>query len=135
MEGSKMTHPNEKLVRDMYDAFAAADMGTVDQLFADDVTWHAPGTAQHAGLRRGKQEVFASMGQLGELTGGTLRSEVVDVLANDRRAVVLQVTRAEREGRTALRDEEVIVYEIDDGRITSVREQPGDLDAMDAFFS
>ena len=130
-----MSHPNEAIVRELYAAFAGADMPTIDRLLADDVTWHAPGTAQHAGVRRGKAELFESMGRLAELTAGTLRSEVVDVLANERHAVVLQVTRGEREGRSPLHDREVIVYELRDGRIVEVREHPGDLHAMDAFFA
>jgi uncharacterized protein len=130
-----MTHPNEDMIRALYDAFAAADMATVDRLLADDVTWYAPGTAQHAGIRRGKSELFASMGRLAELTGGSLRSEVIDVLANDRRAVVLQVTRGEREGRPPLHDREVIVYDLRHGHVVEVWEHPGDLLAVDAFFA
>jgi hypothetical protein len=130
-----MPHANETVIRDLYDAFASGEMSVVDRLLADDVTWHAPGTAQHAGVRRGKAELLASMGRLAALTGGTLRSEVLDVLANDRRAVVLQVTRAQRAGRPALHDREVIIYELRDGRVVEVWEHPGDLHAMDAFFA
>lgn len=130
-----MTHPNEVVVRNLYEAFASADMATVDKLIGDGVTWHAPGTAQHAGIRRGKAELYASMGRLAELTSGTLRSEVVDILANDHRAVVLQLTLGERDGRPALHDREVIVYELHDSRVVEVWEHPGDLYAMDAFFA
>lgn len=130
-----MPHPNETVIRDLYAAFATGEMAIVDGLLADDVMWHAPGSAQHAGVRRGKPELYASMGRLAELTGGTLRSEIVDVLANDQRAVVLQLTRAERDGRPALHDREVIVYELRGGRVIEVWEHPGDLHAMDAFFA
>lgn len=130
-----MSHPNESIVRALYDAFSTADMPRIDALLADDVTWHAPGTAQHAGIRRGKEELFASMGRLAQLTARTLRSEVRDVLANDRRAVVLQRTRAQRDGQPPLDDLEVIVFEIRDGRVVEVWEHPGDLYAMDAFFA
>ena len=130
-----MPHANETVIRDLYDAFASSDMAVVDRLLADDVRWHAPGSAQHAGVRRDKLELYASIRHLAELTGGTLRSEVVDVLANDRRAVVLQWTHAERDGRPALHDREVIVYELLDGRVIEVWEHPGDLHAMDAFFA
>jgi ketosteroid isomerase-like protein len=130
-----MPHANETAIRELYDAFASGKMTVVDRLLADDVTWHAPGKAQHAGVRRGKPELYASMGRLAELTRGTLRSEVVDVLANDQRAVVVQVTRAERDDRPALHDREVIVYELRDGRVFEVWEHPGDLHAMDAFFA
>ena len=130
-----MAHPNEERIRSLYDAFATADMARVDSLLADNVTWHAPGTAQHAGIRRGKSEHFASMGRLAELTGGSLRSEVIDVLANDRRAIVLQLTRGEREGHPPLHDREVIVYDLRSGQVVEVWEHPGDLLAMDAFFA
>jgi ketosteroid isomerase-like protein len=130
-----MTHANEDTVRDLYNAFATADMSTVDRLLADDVIWHAPGRAQHAGIRRGKAELYASMQRLAELTGGSLRSEVIDILANDRRAVVLQLTRGERDGRLPLHDREVIVYDLRYGRVIEVWEHPGDLVAMDTFFA
>jgi ketosteroid isomerase-like protein len=130
-----VSHPNETVIRNLYDAFAARDMAVVQDLLADDVTWHAPGTAQHAGVRHGKPELFATMGRLGELTGGTLRSEVIDVLANDERAVVLQWTRAQRSARPPLEDREVIVFQLRDGRVVEAWEHPGDLHAMDAFFA
>lgn len=130
-----MSHPNEAIVRELYDAFASADMSAVDRLLADDVTWQAPGIAQHAGTRRGKGELYASMARLAELTGGTLRSELLDVVANDRRAMALQITRAERDDRQPLQDREVIVFELRGGRIAEVWEHPGDLHAMDAFFT
>src|SRR4051795_9064175 len=112
-----MGHPNETVIRNLYAAFAARDMAVVQDLLADDVTWHAPGRAQHAGVRHGQPELFATMGRLGELTGGTLRSEVIDVLANDERAVVLQWTRAQRSARVPLEDREVIVFQLRDGRV------------------
>jgi ketosteroid isomerase-like protein len=130
-----MRHHNEVVIRTLYDAFASADMPTVESVLADDVTWHAPGNAQHAGIRRGKAELYAAMSHLAGLTKGTLRSEVLDVLANDRRVAVLQLTRGQRDGRPALHDREVIVYELRDGRVVEVWEHPGDLYAMDAFFA
>jgi len=130
-----MPHANETVIRDLYDAFASREMSVADKLLADDVIWHAPGTAKHAGVRRGKAELYASMGRLAELTGGTLRSELIDLLANDRRAVVIQLTRAQRDDRPQLHDREVIVFELRDGRVIEVWEHPGDLHAMDAFFA
>ena len=130
-----MSHPNEAIIRSLYDAFQSVDMAAVDRLLADDVTWHTPGNAQHAGVRRGKAELYASWERLAELTGGTIRPEVVDILANDRRAVVIQRTRAQRDDRPDLDDREVIVYELRDGRVAEATEHPGDLHAMDSFFA
>ena len=41
-----MAHPNEDLIRKGYQAFAAQDMATLNELFADDVVWHAQGRNQ-----------------------------------------------------------------------------------------
>ncbi|HYV01506.1 MAG TPA: nuclear transport factor 2 family protein [Actinomycetota bacterium] len=128
-------HPNEETVRALFSAFESGDMTTIDALLADDVVWNAPGRGVNSGVRRGKQELFAAMGRLGELTGGTLRGELHDVLASDDHAVVLQTTRGERAGRAPLEDREAIVLHVHDGRIVEVWEHPGDLHAMDAFFS
>ena len=128
-------HPNEQIVRKLFEAFDSNDMSTIDALMADDVVWNAPGRGVNSGVRRGKHELFAAMGRLGELTGGTLRGEVHDVLASDDHAVVLQTTRGERAGRAPLQDREAIVLHVREGRIVEVWEHPGDLRAMDEFFS
>jgi ketosteroid isomerase-like protein len=128
-------HQNEEIVRGLFSAFASNDVPTVDSLLADDVVWNAPGRGVNAGRREGKQALFEGMGRLAELTGGTLRGEVHDVLASDEHAVVLQTTRAEREGRPLLEDREAIVVHVRNGRVVEVWEHPGDLYAMDAFFS
>jgi len=48
-EEISMPHANETVIRNLYDAFASREMTVVDKLLADDITWHAPGTAAHAG--------------------------------------------------------------------------------------
>jgi ketosteroid isomerase-like protein len=129
-----VTHPNEDLIRRLYKAFATQNMPMIDQLLADDIEWHTPGRARNAGTRRGKPALYAVMGELAQLTGGTLLSDVHDVLANDDRAVVLQTTTARRDGRPVLKDREVIVFEVRKGKVTEVWEHPADLYAMEAFF-
>jgi len=53
----------------------------------------------NSGRRNLKQELFAGMGRLAELTGGTLRGEIHDVLASDDHFVVRPGRDAERIGR------------------------------------
>ena len=128
-------HPNEEIVRRLFEAFASNDLPTIDALLADDVVWTAPGRGVNAGRREGKRALFEGMGRLAELTGGTLRGELHDVLASDEHVVVLQTTLGERDGRGPLEDREAIVVHVRDGRVVEVWEHPGDLFAMDAFFS
>jgi ketosteroid isomerase-like protein len=69
-----------------------------------------------------------------ELTGGTYRTELHDVLANDEHAVALVTTSAEQADKQ-LNDNLVAVYHLRDGKITEVWLQSTDLYAVDEFFS
>lgn len=128
-----MAHPNEDLVRRGYDAFMAGDMETLNELFADDIVWHAPGRNALSGDHRGKDAVFAVFAKLAELTGGTFKLEIHDVLANDEHVVVLARSTAERDGKR-LDDNGVQVFHVSDGKVTEQWLHPGDVYASDAFF-
>lgn len=69
-----------------------------------------------------------------ELTGGTYRIELHDVLANDEHAVVLAEAHAERGGRV-LDDRGVDVLHIVDGKVTEFWNNPGDQYAVDEFWA
>jgi ketosteroid isomerase-like protein len=69
-----------------------------------------------------------------QLTGGTMRLELEDVLANDSRAVALFRGRATREGRT-LDNPTCLRMRIENGQIVEVWEFVWDLFAVDAFWT
>jgi ketosteroid isomerase-like protein len=124
-------HPNEVLLRREYEAFETRDLGTLDEVFADDVVYHIPGRNPFAGDHRGKRAVL----RLFEVDrGASFRSEIHDVLANDRHAVALTRVRGEREGRI-LDDITVHVVHVSHGKITEAWFFPGDQAASDAFWS
>jgi ketosteroid isomerase-like protein len=128
-----VTHPNEELVRRGYQAFATGDMATLNELFADDVVWHALGRNQLSGTFRGKKEVFANFQRVAELTGGTFKLEIHALLADDEHAVALLRASGEREGRR-LDDNTVQVFHIRDGKVTEQWLHPGDAYASDEFW-
>ena len=67
-----------------------------------------------------------------ELSGGTLRLELIDILGSDWGAVQVQYVRANRDGKV-LDCVEVLAHEIVDGRIVRTYHRP-DQTAIDAFF-
>ena len=129
-----MTHPNEELLRNGYAAFEKGDLDTLRDLFDDGITWHSPGKSPVAGDYSGIDQVFGLFGKVGELSGGTLRNDIHDVLANDEHAVALLTSHAERNGKT-LDDNQTHVFHIRDGKVTEVWLQTGDLYANDEFWS
>ena len=128
-----MGHPNEELVRKGYTAFLSGDMTTMDQLLADDVVWHSPGRNQLAGTFTGKPAVFENFQKVFELTGGTFKLEIHDVLANDEHAVVLVRATGEKDGRK-LDDNSVQIFHIKDGKVTEEWLHVGDAYASDEFW-
>jgi uncharacterized protein len=128
-----MTHPNEELIRRGYEAFSAGDVNTVLALFADDITWHASGSNQLAGDYHGPQEVMGMFGRLMEMTGGSFRVDVHDILANDTHGVVLVTTRAERDGQM-LASRRVDIWHVADGKATEFWAFAEDQAKLDQFY-
>jgi ketosteroid isomerase-like protein len=130
-----MAHPNEEIVRNGYAAFLGGDLAALNDLFDDDIVWHAPGRHPLAGDFRGKDEVFGTFAKLFELTEGTFSLEIHDVLADDEHAVVLtRATGRRPDGRT-LDDASVQVFHMKDGKVTEQWLHPGDVYAGDEFWN
>jgi ketosteroid isomerase-like protein len=129
-----MAHPNEELVRRGFDAFATGDIDTLRQLFDQDAIWHVPGRSPLSGDHRGLDAILGFLARTMELTGGTFRADVHDVVANDEHAVALYVTRGEREGRT-LESRDVLVSHIRNGKLAEAWLLSADLYTVDEFFS
>jgi uncharacterized protein len=128
-----MTNANEDLIRSGYEAFGVGDFDAVLALLADDITWHAGGSNQLAGVYHGRLEVMGMFGLLLEMTGGTFRLEVHDVLANDTHGVVLVTTRAERGGQ-ALVSRRVDIWHVADGKATEFWTFSEDQAQLDEFY-
>ena len=129
-----MAHPNEEIVRSGFDAFAKGDVDTLRELFEQDAVWHVPGRSPLSGDHRGMDAILGFLARTMELTGGTFRAEVHDVVANDEHAVAIYVTRGEREGRT-LESRDVLVSHIRNGKLAEAWLLSADLYAVDEFFS
>ena len=129
-----MAHPNEELVRRGFDAFSKGDLDTVRALFDPDAVWHAPGRSRLSGDHRGVDDILDFFARTMELTGGTFRVELHDVLANDEHAVALYVARGEREGRS-LEDRSVLVSHVRNGTFVETWQHSEDQYAADEFLS
>lgn len=129
-----MEHPNARLIRHGYEAFARGDLDALRELIADYAVWHEPGRSVLAGDHKGPDGILALFRQLQELSGGTFRAEPVEVLVDNERAVVIQRCTAEREGRH-LDVLDAVDYEIHAGRVTEVSVFQSDTYAWDEFWS
>jgi ketosteroid isomerase-like protein len=129
-----MAHPNEDLLRRAFDAFAKGDMDTLRELTDQDAVWHTPGCNQLSGDYRGADEILGFFAKTMELSGGTFRAELHDVVANDDHAVAIYVARAERDGRT-YENRNVLVIHVRNGKFAETWLLSDDHYAADEFFS
>jgi hypothetical protein len=92
-------HTNEERIRRFYEHIAARDVSAITEMLNVDVIAHVPGTGVLAGDYQGREAFMElALRALAE-TDGTFKIDPIDILANDRYAVVLQRWTAQRKGR------------------------------------
>jgi ketosteroid isomerase-like protein len=127
-------HPNLDLMRRGYAAYTSGDLETISQLLADDVVWHVSGRSPLSGDYTGKEQVFGFFGTLQELSGGTSRVEVHDLLADDDHGVAIVTQSASREGRT-YEGRVTHVLHLREGKVTEFWDAYVDQYASDEFWA
>lgn len=128
-------HPNIELVRRFHEAQRQGDASVLMELLADDVTWHVPGRNLLSRDYHGKAEVAGFFGKARELSGGTVRTGLIDVLGGDDFAIALVRVSAEREGKKLSGEFQAFTYRIEKGKIAEFWFLVEDRYAVDAFWS
>lgn len=128
-----MTHPNAELLQRAFAAFGR-DALVVARSLADDIVWRVPGDTAMSGEYRGRDAVLQFLRQTLVLSGGTYRTELRYVVADDDRAVAVYRARGERDGR-ALDIDQALFCVIRDGQIADVTAVPFDVPAFAAFWA
>lgn len=125
-----------RVVRDLYAAITRGDLTRVLSLLAEDVVFHIPGTGANAGDWRGPEGVLQMLARTHELTSGSLRVELRDVLVGEGDDVVALATyRASREGRDSLENHLAHVLRVEDGRVRESWFHARDQYAVDRFWA
>jgi len=109
-------HPNVARIKDGYAAFAKGDFAVLSDLFAEDLLWHSTGRNQLSGQYRGREAVFGLMGKVMEVTGGSFRTDLHAVFADDEHGVALVVMKASRGGRS-IEVNQAHVFHMRDGKV------------------
>jgi ketosteroid isomerase-like protein len=125
---------NEALIRGGYDAFARGDVEAVLALFEPNILWHVPGRGPLSRDYRGPQEVLGFFQHFMELSTGTFRIQVDEVLAKGDQVVVLCTESAQREQRS-WSSPQVHVWTVKDGRVPAFWQFQGDQQTEDEFWS
>jgi uncharacterized protein len=128
-----MVHPHEHLVQQAYAAQSEGDLDAYIELLSESFVLHIPGRSRIAGDYHGKDEVRRHFREMVELSEGTFRTDVHDVLVSDDHAVGLVNARGERDGRSVDLPR-VHVWHASDGALRELWLHPADQFAFDAYW-
>lgn len=119
------------MLRQAYAQFAQGDMAGFLSHCTPDISFRVPGHTPLSGTHTRTHFFNAVMGHVMQLSEGSFRETVVDVVANDRRGVVFvhhALTRAGRHYEYG----SAHAYRIVNGKLATFEEYPEDLRALEA---
>jgi len=125
-------HPNAALTRRVFAAFGR-DPKVIAAALTRDVVWRVPGNTIMSGEYRGPRDVVEFLRRTGIETGGTYRSQLHTVLADDEWAIAIYRAMGSRNG-IELDVEQALVIRCEDGRWKDVTAVPLD-SSFDAFWA
>jgi len=134
MDGSATSERNAALLRDGYAAFARADLAALGALFSPDAVWHVQRLGQLSGDHRGFPAILQFFGRSAELTMGTFRVDLVEVLANDSGAAAVVRSTGSRNGMD-LDDRQIHHFHFREGRVVEIWQYVGDGEATGRFWA
>ena len=130
-----MSHPNETLIRDAYAAFGRGDLDWLrNHAFSPAVTYHIPGRHAVSGNYEGVDAVLNFFIRLAQETDGTFAVDLVDVLANDNRVAAIHTGSGKRGGKE-LKMIEILLFEMQGGKVKNVWSHPRDQHKDDEFWA
>jgi ketosteroid isomerase-like protein len=96
--------------------------------------WRVAGANAMSGEYRGRDAILRFLRETLLLTGGTYRTELRYVVADDERAVAVYRARGERDARSIDIDQALFCV-VRDGRLAEITAVPFDAAAFDAFWA
>lgn len=127
---------NLDLVRKGYAAFTAGDAETLSAIMTPDCTHIVPGSSPVSGAHKGVGNVLALYGRLAELTGGSMRVELQDVVSDSgNRVIAIHRTTASRPDGRSISMQEALLFTISDGKVAEIQDFFADVEANDAFWA
>jgi uncharacterized protein len=125
-------HPNAALTRRVFAAFGR-DAKAISAAFSRDIVWRVPGNTVMSGEYRGRRAVVEFLRRTGLETGGTYRSSLHTVFANDDWAIAIYRAVGRRNG-IDLDVDQAFVIRCEDGLWKEVTAAPLD-SAFERFWA
>jgi len=91
---------NIDMARKGYAAFDKQDIEAVMSLITDETVWHGGTRGPLAGDFKGKAQILDFFMRFGQLTEGSYKADIHDMLGNEEHTVTLGTSKITRNGKT-----------------------------------
>jgi ketosteroid isomerase-like protein len=136
MTASTATNTDVDVVRAVFGAFASGDLATLSDLLHADATWHHRNDDRLGGSYHGAEAIIAYLTESALLTAGTLQAEPQSVMADGDGHVAVPVRlRASRPDGRSMDGPQVVLVDVEGGRVRAVEQFVGDPAAVAAFWA
>lgn len=122
-------------VHQFYTALAQGDFETVGALLSDDLVWHQPGKETLSGIYSGKQNVFAHLGKMAQLSNGTFAIDQVDYITENGDLVVASIEFAVSASGHSMEMKGIGLFRFENGLIKEVWLFSERIDEEDRFWT
>ena len=129
-----MKHPNAQLLEKLYADFAKGDLQSILAACADKITFQVPGKSPLAGKYDKSTFAGSFIMKIMELSGGTFKLQVHDILGGEQHTVALTSASFMRGGKTH-EYRSAHVWRFEGGKPVAWYEYPRDLYQFDASWS
>ena len=134
MTAAHVGQDNVALVKRGYEAFGTGDMAALMGMYHPDATFYTVPHDAADGTYRGRDAIFAFLGELVSASEGTFKVTPAAMAAADNRVFVLQELSGKRQGRS-LQENTVMVFTIDGGLVREMREFITPQSGIEAFWA
>lgn len=114
---------------------AQGNFETVGALLSDELVWHQPGKGTLSGVYNGKQNVFAHLGRMAQLSNGTFAVDQVDYITENGDLVVAAVGFAVSTNGRSMQMKGVDLFRFEDGLIKEIWLFSEQIDEEDRFWT
>lgn len=129
-----MKHPNALLLEKMYADFEKGDLKSMLDACSDSVTFQIAGKSKLAGKYNKTTFATEFATKLMEMSGGTIKIQVHDILASDQHAVVLASDKLTRNGNV-VEYRTAHIWRFEGGKPVAWYEYPRDLYQYDSIWT
>jgi ketosteroid isomerase-like protein len=126
--------PRTLAVRRFLAAMRDEDGRTMMEVLHPGIRWEVTGSSSISGEYVGREAVFGYFARIVDLVGGSFAWEAADISV-DEETVRLRTTTSANRGGHVLSVTETLSFRLEDGVVTSCRQEPEDQATWDQFWS